>query len=263
MLKPSPKLSAIIITHNEEANVTRAISSVKFTGEVIVVDSESSDRTVEIAQSLGAKVFIRAWEGYGPQKNFGASQASGEWLLYIDADEEITSELAQEIRTIIQKPEKDFFWLKIETVFLKRPMKYIYGHNARLFKKSAGAWSNEKVHERVQTHSGQVIHLNDNLSGLLKNSLLHHSHETISSYLESMRKYTTLDAQQMARENKHRSGRKVTSVWWLPYYLAKRQFLKLYFYKKGFLDGYAGVMWSLLSAYYEYTMAKKYLALCA
>lgn len=255
------KLSVIIITRNEEKNIARAIRSVSFADEIIVVDAESTDRTVEIAKSLGATVFVRPWPGYGPQKNFGAQQAGGEWLLFIDADEEVTRELAQEIQRVIQNPDKDFYWLKIVTVFLGRQMKHIFGHNPRLFKKSAGSWTDFKVHEQVQTNHGQRITLGDNASRLLSQPLLHHSHKTVASYLKRMHRYTTLDAEQMAKDNRHRTGLFVQPTWWLAPYLAARQFAKISFYKRGLLDGYAGFMWALLSAYYEYVMAKKYLTL--
>lgn len=254
-------VSAIIITKNEEDNIERCVKSVQFADEVIVVDAESNDRTVEIATSLGARTFVRPWPGYGSQKNFGAAQAAGEWLLFIDADEEVPSQLATEIRRTIENPTKDFYWLKIVTVFLGRQMKHIYGHNPRLFRKSAGSWTGYQVHEQVQTNAGENIVLGDDRSTLLKNALLHHSHKTIASYLRRMADYTSLDAQQMAKHNRHRSGRSVRPTWWLPHYLAVRQFVKLYVYKKGALDGYAGLMWSLLSAYYEWTMAKKYVLL--
>lgn len=252
-------LSAIIITKNEEDNIERCVNSVKFADEVIVVDAESKDETVTIAERLGAKTFVRPWPGYGPQKNFGAAQAQGEWLLFIDADEEVTPGLAQEIKTTIEHPTKDFYWLRIVTVFLRRPLKHLVGHNPRLFRKATGAWTSYHVHEQVQTNFGDVIKLGDDLSAVLKEPLLHHSHETVAAYLKRMAEYTALDAQQMAKSNKHRSGRSVRAAWYLPYYLAARQFVKLYGYKRGILDGYGGLMWSTLSAYYEYVMGKKYL----
>ncbi|MEK7557470.1 MAG: glycosyltransferase family 2 protein, partial [Patescibacteria group bacterium] len=242
------KLSAVTITKNEEANIARSIRSVSFTDEVLVVDAESSDQTVKIAQSLGAKTFIRPWPGYGPQRNFAAAQAEGDWLIVVDADEEITPELAQEIRTTLESPEKDFYWVKIITTFLGQPLSHLHAYNMRLIKKSAGHWADLKVHEQVQTMAGQRLKFGDSMSEKLKNPILHHSHKTVASYLKRMHRYTTLDAQQMAKENRHRSGRRVKPTWWLPYYLAKRQFIKLYFYKGGLLDSYAGFMWSLLSA---------------
>lgn len=261
MSEQFPKLSAIIITKNEEDNIARAAKGVQFVDEIIVVDAESKDETVRIAQSLGAKTFVRPWPGYGPQKNFGAAKAKGDWLLFIDADEEITPKLAEEIKAVILNPVKDFYWLKIVTVFLKKPLRNLFGHNPRLFKKSAGSWTRYHVHEQVQTNFGDVIRLGDDKSAVLKHPLLHHSHKTIQDYLSRMAEYTTLDAQQMAKTGKHRSGRPVKPSWLLPFYLSSRQLVKMLFYKKGIFDGSAGWTWSALSAYYEWTMAKKYLAL--
>jgi glycosyltransferase involved in cell wall biosynthesis len=257
----SSGLSAIIITKNEEDNIARSVKSVQFCDEVIVVDAESNDRTVEIAKKLGARTFVRPWPGYGSQKNFGAAQAQGEWLLFIDADEEVTPELAQEIQTELNSPRHNFYWLKIITIFLGRPLNHLYGHNPRLFRKSQGSWTGYKVHEQVQTNAGQKIVLGDNLSTPLRRPLLHHSHATMAAYLRRMAEYTALDSQQMAIHNRHRSGRPVRPTWWLPHYLAARQFAKMYVYKKGLLDGYVGLVWSALSAYYEWTMAKKYILL--
>src|SRR3989344_5997982 len=101
------KLSAIVITKNEEGNIRRCLKSLTFTDEIIVVDAESTDQTVTIARELGAQVFIQPWPGYGPQKNFGASHAQGEWLLFVDADEEVSPALAEEIRNIITNPRVD------------------------------------------------------------------------------------------------------------------------------------------------------------
>lgn len=255
------KLSAIVITKDEEENIGRCLDSLAFADETIVVDSESQDRTTEIAKAKGATVFTRTWPGYGPQKNFGASQAKGQWLLFIDADEEVTPELAQEITSTISNPTVDFYWLKIVTVFLGKPLHHMYGHNPRLFKKTEGQWTDSNVHEQVETLTGTTIRLHDDKSRVLNTPLLHHSHKTISSYLQRMHTYTTLDAKQMHKTNKHRSGKEVTPSLFLPFYLAIKQFLKLLLYKKGIFDGYAGLMWAALSGYYEYVMARKYIAL--
>lgn len=260
-----------MIVKNEEAVITRAIQSVQFADEVIVVDAESTDRTVEIAKSLGAKTLVRPWPGYGRQRNYSASQAAGEWLLVIDADEEVTPALAREIESIIHSEQsdgirglgsrKDFYWLRIVTIFLGKPLTHLFGHNLRLFKKSAGRWTDQAVHEQIKTAAGQPITLGDSAAGLLIQPLLHYSHPTVASYRKRMNRYTTLDADEMLKHDRHRSGRSVKPAWWLPAYLAARQFLKMYFYKRGFLDGYAGLIWCALSSQYEYGMAKKYLIL--
>lgn len=245
-------LSAIVITKNEQDSIKRCLDSLDFADEIIVVDAESTDNTREIAEHTGAKVFTNSWPGYGPQKNFGADKASGEWLLFIDADEEVTTELANAITETLNHPTETLYWLRITTVFLGKPLYHLYGHNPRLFKKTNHQWDSAPVHEQVEN-----IYFSTD-SPVLKAPLLHHSHKTIKSYLEKMHHYTTLDAQKMAKTQMHRSGRPVKKTYLLPWHLSLRQFIKLYFYKKGFLDGYAGFIWSVLSAYYEFEMANKY-----
>jgi glycosyltransferase involved in cell wall biosynthesis len=259
------KLSAIVITKNEEANIARCLSSVSFADEIIVVDAESTDATASLAREAGATVFVRPWPGYGPQKNFGASCAHGEWLLFIDADEEVPPALAEEIQQTIVNPTVDFYWLRIVTVFVGQPLRHLYGHNPRLFKKSAGQWTEDHVHEQVQ-HSARadeylVVKLDDRFSKMLTASLLHHSHATIASYLKKMHRYTSLDAEQMKKTGRHRSGRPVKPSFLLPWRLAIRQSLKLALYRRGILDGGPGILWCALSGYYEYEMATKFLEL--
>lgn len=256
-----PSLSAIIITKNEADSIERCVKSVQFADEIIVIDSESNDDTVRIAKQLGAKVFVRRSPGFGPQKNYGAAQAAGDWLLFLDADEEITSDLAREITDIINNHHHNFYWLKVTTVFLNRRLKNIYSYDPRLYLKTAGAWTSRHINEQLQTNLGETIALHDNLSGTFTHPLYHHSSPTIKAHLQHMAEQTALDAQQMAKHDLHRSGRSIRPVWYLPYYLATRQFIKLYLYKHGWLDGYAGLVWCYLAAKYEYTTAKKYLRL--
>ncbi len=253
-------ISAIVITKNEVLNIERCLKSLAFADETIVVDAESTDGTAEIARQRGAKVIVRPWPGYGAQKNFGASQATGDWLLFIDADEEVTSELAAAIQDSIKQSAKDFYWLRIVTVFLGKPLRHLFGHNPRLFRRQAGKWSEQHVHEQVEHIEEQVtIKLGDDHSGIITTPLLHHSHPTVASYLKKMHHYTTLDAKHMAETGRHRSGRTVRPGALLPYMLASRQFLKMLFYRKGVFDGPAGWVWCWLSGYYEFEMGKKYL----
>ena len=265
------KLSAIIITKNEEKNIARAIRSVQFADEVIVIDAESTDTTRTIAEQAGAKVLVNPWPGYGAQKNFGRDHARGEWLLYIDADEEVSTDLAAAIERTIKNPQRDFYWLRLITVFLGRPLLHLYGHNPRFFRKSAGRWTDAKVHEQVERLSAPsredpagrrgILSLGDKHSEILTEPLWHYSHTTVKSYLDKMHQYTTLDAEQMVRTGKHRSGTSMEPAVLLPWYLAVKQFVKMYFYKQGFLDGSAGLIWCALSAYYEWEMGYKFLQL--
>lgn len=258
-------LSAIVITKNEEDNISRCLKSLSFADEIIVVDSGSTDNTTSLAKQHGAKVFHNKWVGYGPQKNFAAQKASGDWLLYIDADEEAPPALAKSIRSAVNNNMSDntynFYWLKIVTVFLGKPLSRLYGHNPRLFKKNDGGWTDAAVHEQVITSDNYIIKLGDTKSGLLETPLLHHSHKTISSYIKKMHHYTSLDADQMHLTQQHRSGKKVTPTFILPLKLSIKQFIKLLVYKRGILNGIPGIIWCSLSAYYEYEMATKYLKL--
>ena len=261
------KLSAILITKNEARTIARALRSLAVADETIVVDSNSTDKTRAIAMQLGARVIRQDWLGYGPQKNVGLAAAQGDWVLFIDADEELTPSLAQEIKQVInsQSPNQpassvDFYWLRIVTVFLGKRMTHLYGHNPRLFRKSAGHWTAAAIHEQVVATSGSLLKLGGRNSTILTAPLTHFSHKSIASYLKKMHHYTSLDAEEISNTSHHRSGKPVTKSWLLPYQLSIKQFLKLYFYRRGCLDGYAGFIWSVLSAYYEWEMARKYLA---
>ncbi|HLD25650.1 MAG TPA: glycosyltransferase family 2 protein [Candidatus Andersenbacteria bacterium] len=272
-------LSAIIIAKNAADTIERAVRSVKWANEtIVIVDAATRDATAARAEQLGAKVYVRPWPGYGAQKNFGRDVAHGEWLLFIDDDEEVTPALAQEIQKVTHysysaswRTTHSLYWLRIVTVFLGRPLTHLYGHNPRLFKKAAAQWTAAAVHEQVvrntpllTTHySRRPIKLDDSDTGLITEPLLHHSHPTIASYLAKMHRYTTLDAQQMAATHTHRTGRAVMPAWHLPCRLAARQLLKLLIYRRGILDGWQGIVWCIMSSYYEWEMAQKYRQLCA
>ncbi len=255
-------LSVVIIAKNEENVIGEAIKSASFAQEVIVVDSHSTDRTLDIAKQHGAKVFQKRWEGYGAQKNYGMEQATSETILFLDADERISPELQQLLLNTNEPIAKDVYWITVEDIFLGRRMKHLVGHNPRLVKKGAASWTNKRVHEQlVYTKTETPVHYKDGISGNIEEPIVHHSHVTISSYLKKMHRYTTLDAKDMKENKVHRSGRSISQSIFLPYVLALRQLVKLLFYRKGILDGWQGIVWSFLSAYYEFEMGMKYLHL--
>ncbi len=261
-------LSAIIITKNAEKTIVRALQSVAFADEIIVVDAKSDDQTAAIACAFGAKVVTNAWSGYGQQKNLGRDIASSEWLLFVDADEELTPTLIRSINKVVSgqgvNANCSFYWLQVVTTFLNKPLNHLSGHNLRLFRKSYGRWTNASVHEQVIKtipRNETTIKLGDDSSLILAGTLVHHSHQNISSYLRRMHRYTTLDANEMWKRKMHRSGRIIKPFQFLPQYLALRQFLKLYIYRSGWLDGLAGWLWCILSSYYEYEMGRKFLIL--
>jgi len=264
-------ISAIVITKNEEKHIGVALKSLKLIAdEIIVVDSGSTDQTKNIAQEYTDKFFYHEWDGYGNQKNFALQQTKGDWILQIDADEEITEELAKEIKSTISNTNSDFIWLTIVTEFLGKTLKHLAGKNLRLFRKSTGQWDDKKVHEQVRRNKDfSTVKFGDSDSQILENKLVHHSHyQTLKDYYDRQEKYTTADAQEMQKTGKDRSGKVIQvnrgnpfSVFIFLYGRAIKQFVRKFFKQLGFLDGCQGILWCLVSSQYEYKMCRKYLNL--
>lgn len=264
-------ISAIIITKNEEANIARALASLRqVADEIIVVDSESTDHTREIAQQFTTHVLTRPFAGFGEQKNFAREQVTNEWVLHIDADEEVPSVLAEEIRNVTHQPTADFFFLPIVTEFLGRPLRHLGGTNLRLFRRTAGQWDRKHVHEQIERLSDRTtVRLGEKDTRLLQTPLTHHGHyQTLSGYFERQERYSSADAEEMLATGKDRAGRPVRVQLWNPFsrlgFLfgrAIKQFIKKFVVHMGFLDGWQGWLWCILSAQYEYKMCRKYLAL--
>lgn len=229
-------LSAVIITKNEEANIRRCLESVKFADEIIVVDSNSVDKTTAIASEFGAKVFTREWRGFGPAKQDGVNQAKGDWILSVDADEVVPKELASEIKTKISSNNGYYgYFLNRKTMFLGRWMLHsgwYPDYVLRLFQKNSGKFDNAIIHEKVET-KGQT--------GYLKTDLLHYSHPDLESYLEKLNRYTTLGAQEAFKSGK-RAG------WAEIIFKPQAAFVKHYITGQGFRDGLEGLILSMLSS---------------
>jgi glycosyltransferase involved in cell wall biosynthesis len=229
-------LSVVIITKNEEQNIARCLESVKWADEIIVIDDHSTDRTLEIAGRYGAQVHSLPWRGYGHAKREGVKRARGNWILSVDADEEVSSELADEIRHILSNgtPYAGFY-LPRKTNFLGR---WIYNSGwypdpvLRLFQKKQGNFSEAAVHEKV---------LLDGNVGILKSDLRHYSDPNLEHYLEKFNRYTTLGAEAAYREGKK-------SRWFDIVIRPPVAFIKHYISKKGFRDGFEGFVISVMSA---------------
>lgn len=264
-------LSVICITKNEEKHLATALSSVKnLASEIIVVDSGSLDNTLNIAKQFTKNVFYQDWLGYGPQKNFALEKATGDFILHIDADEEVTPDLSAEIKNILNDPKYDFYWLKIITVFLGKPLTHLTGNNLRLFNRLTGHWQEKMVHEQIaRRKDNSPVTLTAEDSAKTINYLLHHSHyQTIQAYKERQEKYSTADAKEMLATSKDRIGKKVAvninnpfSRFRFKYERAIKQFIRKFIKQKGFLDGWQGWLWCFFSAEYEYKMCLKYLKL--
>ena len=236
-------LSVVIITKNEERNIERCIGSVLWAGEVIVVDSGSTDATAELSRRLGARVIDRAWEGFAAQKEFAAAQAVGEWVLSLDADEEVTSELRLEIERMLESdepsavdghrmPRKSFFlgtWI--------RHGGWYPGYQMRLFKKSAAYMNHRPVHEGFEVH-GPV--------GTFKSPINHYTYDTLQQYLEKMNDYTSLDVVNKLSEHPG-----MTVRWYHCVINPIALFLRMTISLKGYRDGFHGLLLAVYSSLYK------------
>lgn len=221
------KISAVIITKNESANIAKCISALKWADEVIVVDSGSTDNTIEIAQSLGAHVESIQWKSYGHAKNHGNKIAQNDWILSIDADEIVPPELAKEIQSLSYK-NNTVYALKRVNHLLEKRINYAWSKDYvwRLFDKKTASWSLDEVHEQLIFHSS--IH-----QEIVSNHLLHFSYSSMDDYKKRTELYAQLKAQKWITNQQNPS-------------LLKRAFGSYFkafhtlFIKMGILDGRAG-----------------------
>ena len=244
-----PLLSVAIITHNEEQNLPRTLASVQWADEIIVVDSGSTDGTLDIARSFNARgvnlrIIERPWPGFAAQKNFAIAECTGGWVLSLDADEELTPELQQEIRKLFTEPPlADAFLIRRRNLFLGRWIKhggFYPDAKLRLFRRGAAQFEDRfPVHETIVFHGETAT---------LDNDLIHHAYPTLSTYIEHMERYSTLGAEILIA--KGRTSRSwlafVTNVWLVP----QLTFQWNYFFRGGFLDGREGLLLHLYQAVY-------------
>jgi (heptosyl)LPS beta-1,4-glucosyltransferase len=234
-------VSAVVITRDEEDTIERCLNSLRWLAEVIVVDADSRDRTVELAERFGARVFQRTWPGYARQKNFGIEQATQPWILCVDADEEVPPELAEEIQeTVTRSPAEAAFRLYRPTFFMGFALRH-YGRERedpgqlRLFRNGHGRFDDRLVHERVRT-DGRV--------GLLRSPLLHHSYPTVGTYWRKIHRYAHLEAQQRAATGTncggHRWARALGKLGWM------------LIWRRGALDGPRAWLWIAGQGYQEW-----------
>ncbi len=237
-------ISVVVITKNEEANIERCLSSISWADEMVVVDSGSTDRTVEISQELGARVSVTAdWPGFGPQKNRALTLATGDWVLSLDADEWVTPELRDEILNVISGPDGAVAYrVPRLSSFCGRFMRHSGwwpDYVTRLFRRGAARFSDDVVHEHV---------IAEGKTGTLRTPIMHETFVDLDELLQKMNNYSSLAAQEMQR-----GGRKaglaaavLRGLW---------AFIRTYFLRGGFLDGREGFMLAVATAegtYYRY-----------
>jgi glycosyltransferase involved in cell wall biosynthesis len=233
----SQTISATVIALNEERDLPRCLESLRFADEVILVDSGSHDRTVEIAKQMGARVIIEPWRGYGAQKNFAMSQAKSRWVLNVDADEVVTPELKAEILAELnsQKPAAGYAVAR-KTFYLGRWIKYggwYPNYVTRLVQKSQATWTEPNVHE-VLTVQGDLRQL--------KNPMLHYTFSDIADQVRTNMRYAHQGALDLRTKGSAPSYMKLL---FKPF----GKFLETYFLKLGCLDGLAGFIISINAAH--------------
>ncbi len=246
-----PKLSVTIITRDEAANLAAALESVSWADEIVVVDSESTDATVDIARRYTSKVLVRPWPGYVEQKNRAAAEATHDWILSLDADERVTPELAAEIQAILRgEPSAAGYRVPRVTFHLGRWIRstdWYPDHQLRLYDRRRGHWTGKLVHESVKVDGAPM-----DLAGELQ----HYAYRNLSHHLQTMDRYTTLAARQM-RDDGRTAG-------WLDLALhPPAAFLRNYVLRGGFRDGVAGLVISTLNATYVALKFAKLWELCS
>lgn len=238
------ELSVVMICYNEESILGKSLSSVRWADEIVIVDSYSTDGTLEVARQYTERIVQHAWQGYGRQKNLALTYASCPWILSLDADEVVTKELEKEIRALLtQGPECTGYRIPRMTCYLGTLLRHTWypDYKLRLFQKDCVIWGEEGVHESVRLEGSQ---------GQLKNPLIHYSFPTISDHIRTLQRYTTLGA-----EERMNAGKAFSLVRMFVSPLA--MFWKQYVMKRGFLDGLPGLIACVLSGVHEFVKYAK------
>lgn len=225
------KISAVIITYNEEKNIEDAIRSVSWADEVVVVDSESTDRTCQLAEKLGARVLIRKWPGFSAQKQFAVDAANNEWILSLDADERVSDRLRDELLVLkASGVNADGYKVPRLSYYMGKAIKHGGWYpdlQLRFFDRRRGEWNGQVVHESLRMCAGAVV-------GILHGDLLHFSVESREHHEQMIvERYAPLGAQNMYEAGRRSSPIKALLASWF-------SFIRGYFLKAGFLDGAAG-----------------------
>jgi glycosyltransferase involved in cell wall biosynthesis len=233
-----PKISAVIIAFNEEVDIARALASLAWCDEVLVVDSGSTDRTVEVCEAYGSKVLQREFTGYGEQKSWAVTQAANDWILALDADEEVPAALKDEILSKLARTENcSGYYIPITTVLWDQVVRTGHRHTKpklRLFDRRFGNFRKQLVHESVALE-GRTERLHE--------AMYNYSYTSIADYFDKFNRYTSLAALESFRPGERSSFLKAVVT--LPL-----TFIQFYFLKGFVWDGSAGLTWSLFSSLY-------------
>lgn len=234
------RLSVTVIALDQEANIGPCLESVSFADEIVVVDSGSQDRTVEVARGYTHRIFETSWQGFGRTKNFALDQAQMEWVFSLDTDERVPPALKDEILAVVKAdgpltgyrvPRKNYFcgrWI--------RHLGWYPDYTLRLFKRGQGRFRDREVHEEVVV-TGPVGHL--------KTPLDHFTYNSLGEYVSRMDRYARLAARELAKQGRRPYPGELA---WRPFFT----FLNLYFIKRGFLEGAPGYILAVLGSQYNF-----------
>lgn len=241
-----PKLSVITLALNEEHNIVDCLESVQWADEIIVVDSGSIDNTIQIAKRYTPLVLTVEWKGYGATKNFALDRASGEWILWLDADERVPKELAAEMQAVLRADDGSVNGYSVprRAFFLGRWIKHCGwypGRVTRLFRRTKSRFTESNVHEQISVE-GKIVEL--------KNDLLHFTDPNLYHYFNKFNRYTSLAAKDL-----HSAGKRFSlyDILVRPSFM----FFKMYIVKRGFLDGLQGFILCTVSSAYVFTKYAK------
>ena len=239
-------LSVVILTKNEAGRIGECIESVRWADEVLVIDDESRDETVHIAESLGARILRRKMENEGRHRNWANAQTKHEWVLSLDADERVTPELGEEIARVLQNgtpyetyaiPRRNYIgtrWIRYGGWYPSAQLK--------LFKKSVFRWEEASVHPRA---------FSDRLCGQLQHDLIHYSYRDLSDFVEKLNRQTTLEAQKWVADGRRVTLRKV--LW-----RATDRFWRAFLFRRGYKDGVLGLTVAWFASAYQLLSYMKY-----
>jgi glycosyltransferase involved in cell wall biosynthesis len=236
-------ISAVIITKNEETNITECLKSISWTNEIILVDAQSTDKTVELAKDFTSKIFVHEWEGFAKQKEFALSKVSNEWVLNIDADERISPMLKDEIINL-EENDADGYYIRRENYLLKKHIKscgWDNDYQLKLVRKSKTRLADRLVHERF---------IVDGKTERLKHRLVHFTFTSIEKTLGKINYYSSLRAEELFNKGKQVGGFTIISH-------GLAAFFKFYILYGGFRDGVYGLIISLFNSFTKFLVYMK------
>jgi len=235
------RLSVTIIACNEAHNIRACLQSIAWADEVIVVDSGSTDQTVEICRQLSAQVIQRPWPGHVRQKQYALEQASGDWILSLDADERLSPEATEEIKRIVLRgsPAADGFILPRQSYYLGRWIRHggwYPDYKLRLVRRGTAAWGGDDPHDKL---------ILQGRTAKLQGKILHNVYASIADQLRTVDSFSRITAEQW-----HRQGRRSSLA--LMLLKPPARFLECYVWKLGFLDGMPGLIIAVITSYYAF-----------